>query len=129
MTAGPAERLTAAIESASIPGSDAFAGDAVLDATVPNWRFTVRGGSNIVATLSRWFADPGQFEELRRIPIPDGELLEFSLTWEEAGVPHMCHQIHRLEIVGDRIVRDTAFCGGRWPAWLLAEMEAEGAGG
>jgi hypothetical protein len=24
----------------------------------------------------------------------------------------------------DRIVADLAFCGGRWPAALLAEMEA-----
>lgn len=119
------DAFTAAIESATVDSLDGvLAGDAVLDATVPNWRFTVRGDALIRAELSRWFADPGRFEELRRTPLPRGELVEFVLTWEEDGVPHACHQAHRIEVAGDRIVHDTVWCGGRWPAALLAEMEA-----
>jgi hypothetical protein len=52
----------------------------MLDATVPNWRFRVQGASAVGTELSRWFADPGQFEELRRTPLPDGEILEFTFT-------------------------------------------------
>jgi hypothetical protein len=118
------DRLTAAIEAATVPQARAFAEDAVLDATVPNWRFTVRGGANVTETLSHWFADPGHFEQLTRTPLPDGELVEFVLTWEEQGVPHMCHQAHKLQLSGDQIIRDTAFCGGRWPADLMAQMAA-----
>jgi len=125
MTSSPVDRFAAAIEGATISATEIFASNAVLDATVPNWRFTVRGGARIADTFAHWFADPGHFEELRRTPLPDGELLEFALTWTEHGVPHMCHQLHRLEVDGDRIVRDTAFCGGRWPASLMAEMAAE----
>lgn len=63
------------------------------------------------------------------MPIPDGELVELTLTWVEAGVPHLCHQAHLLELDPDgRITRDTMFCGGRWLADLLAEMEAADAG-
>ncbi|MFN2569268.1 MAG: hypothetical protein ABR564_06670 [Candidatus Dormibacteria bacterium] len=124
MTSTPADRLATAIETATIPSADAFAGDAVLDATVPDWRFTVRGAAGVTETLSRWFDVPGHFEELRRTPLPNGELLEFALLWALDGVPHMCHQIHRLEIQGDRIIRDTAFCGGRWSAARMAEMAA-----
>ena len=40
------------------------------------------------------------------------------------GVRHAAHQVHLLTVDGDRITRDTVFCGGRWPAALLAEMEA-----
>jgi len=29
-----------------------------------------------------------------------------------------------LAVRDNRIVADTVFCGGRWPASLLAEMEA-----
>jgi hypothetical protein len=43
---------------------------APLDATVPNWRFTVSGSANIEAELSRWFADPGRFEELTVTRLP-----------------------------------------------------------
>ena len=84
---------------------------------------TVNETSAIQAELSRWFADPGRFEHLRRSPLPDGELVEFTLTWEEHGVPHACHQAHILRLRDGRVAADTAFCGGRWPAPLLAEMD------
>jgi hypothetical protein len=118
----PIARLTAAIENATIPAADVFAPDAVLDATVPNWRFTVNGAGSIENTLAGWFADPGQFESLTRVPVDGGELVRFVLTWEEHGEPHMCHQAHLIEVDNDRIVRDTVWCGGRWNSALMAEM-------
>jgi hypothetical protein len=125
VTTGCVDAFTRAIESASIPGlAEVFTEQAVVDATVPNWRFTIRGEAAIKEEFARWFADPGRFEELRRTPLPNGELVEFVLAWEEDGVPHACHQAHRLEIAGGRITKDTVFCGGRWPASLLAEIEA-----
>ena len=42
--------------------------------------------------------------------------------------PHAGHHLHVLTVRDDRIVSDMVFCGGRWPAALLAEMEAAGAG-
>jgi hypothetical protein len=125
----PVDRLLAAIEAGTAPPADVFADDAVLDATVPNWRFSVRGGAAVRDQLKGWYRDPGYFEELRRSPIPGGELVEFALTWQENGVPHAAHQAHVLQVAGGRITADTVFCGGRWPASLLAEMaEAEHAG-
>jgi hypothetical protein len=115
--------LLTGIVAGAIPAA-VFCDDAVLDATVPNWRFSVRGGDSVRTELGRWYADPGHFEELRRIPLPDGELVEFALTWEEQGIPHACHQAHLLRLRDGRIASDTAFCGGRWPAPLIAEMEA-----
>ena len=73
---------------------------------------------------AHWFADPGRFEELRRIPFPDGEVVEYVLTWVESGVPHAAHHVHVLDVADGRIARDTVVCGGRWPASLLAEMQA-----
>lgn len=117
-------RFLAAVEGARVPDCDAWADDAVLDATVPNWRLTRRGADAIRAEYERWFADPGRFEQLRRIPTPGGEVVEYLLTWEEQDVPHAAHHVHILEVDEDRIVADTVMCGGRWPASLLAEMEA-----
>jgi hypothetical protein len=116
------DRFIHSIEHASVPESRAFAVDATLDATVPNWRYSVRGGENVAAELARWFADPGRFEEFAVTPLDDGALLQFVLTWEEDGEPHMCHQAHRLEVRDGLIAKDTAFCGGRWGAALQAEM-------
>ncbi len=47
------------------------------------------------------------------------------ITWTEDGIPHLTHQAHVFTFVdGGRILGDTMFCGGRWSADLLAEMEA-----
>jgi hypothetical protein len=116
------DRFTTAIECGSRVEPGVFAADAVVDATVPNWRWTIRGAEAIGDTFAGWFADPGHFESLRRTPLPDGELVEFTLAWQENGVPHACHQAHRLTLRDGSIVEDTVFCGGRWPAALLAEM-------
>ena len=111
------------IESASIP-PDVFHEDVMLDATVPNWRFTVRCADAVKAELGRWYADPGQFAEVRRSEVTGGELVEFTLGWEENGVAHICHQAHVLQVRDGRVAADTVFCGGRWPASLIAEMQA-----
>ncbi|MBV8084061.1 MAG: hypothetical protein JO247_04515 [Chloroflexi bacterium] len=111
------------VEAGAIP-ADIFTPDAELDATVPNWRYTVRGGNAVRSELNKWYADPGQFTELMRTPIPHGELIQFRLTWTEEGVPHACHQAHVVQVNDGRIASDTAWCGGRWPAELIAQMAA-----
>jgi hypothetical protein len=119
----PIDALLGGIEAGDVP-EGAFSDDAVLDATVPNWRFTTRGGPAVRAELARWYDDPGTFEDLSRSPLPDGELVEFTLTWEENGVAYMCHQAHIIRLRDGKVASDTAFCGGRWPAPLIAEMAA-----
>lgn len=104
--------------------SGLYADAAVLDATVPNWRFTVTGAEAIVAEYARWFADPAVTEELDRLPTPDGVVVRYLLTWRERGVPHAAHHTHLLTLDSDgRISKDVVFCGGRWNAALLAQME------
>lgn len=120
------DKFLDAIEGATIPACDVWSADATLDATVPNWRLHAAGRDAIRAEYARWFADPGQFGDLRRYPVGGGpsEVLEYTLTWAENGVPHAAHHMHLLTVRDNRIVADTVFCGGRWPASLLAEMEA-----
>lgn len=98
---------------------------AVLDPVVPGWRLTVEGSDTISAQFRKWFADPGTLEEVRRHDIATGEVVEFTVTWTENGVPHAARQVHVLDLDPDgRIAHDSMWCGGRWPAALLAEMEA-----
>ena len=118
------EEFLHAIETATIPACEAWSTDATLDATVPNWRLRASGPDAIRAEYARWFADPARFDELRRHPIGDGEVVEYTLSWSENGIPHAAHHMHLLTVRDGRIVADTVMCGGRWPAGLLAEMEA-----
>jgi hypothetical protein len=124
VASNPIDTFLDAVEAATIPACDAWAPDAVVDATVPNWRFDLRGADAIRTEYTRWFSSPGRFEQLRREPRDGGELVEYLLTWEENGVPHAAHHVHIITVADGRIVADTVMCGGRWPASLLAEMEA-----
>jgi len=121
-TTDPVDAFLAGIEGAALP-ADVFCEDVVLDATVPNWRFRVHGAAAVRDELGRWYADVGRFGELQRKRIDGGELVEFTLDWDEAGVPHSCHQAHVLRLRDGRIAGDTVFCGGRWPESLLVQME------
>jgi hypothetical protein len=123
------DKFLDAVQSATVPDCDVWSADATLDATVPNWRLHVAGPDAIRAEYARWFADPARFDELRRHRIDGGagEVVEYTISWSEDGVPHAGHHMHLLTVRDDRIVADTVFCGGRWPAKLLAEMEAAGA--
>lgn len=114
-----------AVRSGNGIPQELYSTDACLDATVPNWRFSKRGAQEIAAEYGRWFADAGAFEELVRVPVAGGEVVTYLLTWEEHGVPHAAHHCHSLTLDDDgRIASDVVFCGGRWPASLLAEMVA-----
>jgi ketosteroid isomerase-like protein len=114
-------RFLDAVVGASM-AEDLFTEDASLDATVPNWRFSVVGPAAIAEQLREWYADPGEFTELRRESTPSGEVVEFFLNWREDGVPFACHQAHVLTVRDGKIAADVAFCGGRWPEPLLVEM-------
>jgi hypothetical protein len=117
------DRLLTAIRTGS-PVADLYRGDAHLDATVPNWRFTVDGAAAIGTEYGRWFIHPGRFSELRRTSTADGEVVEYTLRWTEDGEPHAAHHLHVLTVdrARDRVATDRVWCGGRWDAALLDQM-------
>lgn len=122
---GAVDDFLRAIENAAIPDCLAWHQDATLDATVPNWRMHLSGADAIRGEYARWFADPGHFHDLHRHQADGGhEVVEYTLSWQENGVPHAAHHLHLLTMKDGLILRDMVFCGGRWPASLLAEMAA-----
>lgn len=120
----PVQRLLDAIAAGAGIPDGLFAAGAVLDATVPMWRYETNGASAIRLELAKWYGSPTRLEHVRRRPFPSGEAIEIDISWTENGVPHAGHQIHVLTVSNGLIASDTVFCGGRWPAGLLAEMEA-----
>jgi hypothetical protein len=121
------DRFLASVQAGELV-ADLYTLDATLDATVPGWRFHRRGAAAVRAEYAGWFAAPGTFEELDRIPVADGEIITYLLTWEEHGVPHAAHHSHRIVVdpATGRIAADRVFCGGRWNAELLASMAEAG---
>lgn len=126
MSENAIDRFLEAVQAAGFADTDVFADDAVSDSTPPMWRLQVRGAAELRAQYSKWFDHPAELTELRRTPLPDGELLEYTRQWSQDGVPHKGHHIHRLTVAGDKIVEDAHWCGGRWSESLLEEIEAAG---
>lgn len=123
--AGTVDRFLDAVSAGDGVPADLLAPDAVLDATVPGWRFTVRGADAVARQYSGWFSAPGVLEELERLPVDGGEVVTYLLAWVERGIPHAAHHCHVLRFAPDgRIAADRVFCGGRWDAGRLAEMAA-----
>ncbi|MGH9177002.1 MAG: hypothetical protein ACRD0N_00405 [Acidimicrobiales bacterium] len=119
------DRLLDAIAGGAGCPAGLFAPTAELDATVPGWRFTVRGADAVAGQYTGWFAHQAAFEELERLPVEGGEVVTYLLTWSERGVPHAAHHCHVLRCDQEgRIVADRFFCGGRWDAGRLADMAA-----
>jgi hypothetical protein len=119
------DRVLDAIGAGAGVPADLLAADIVLDATVPGWRFTVRGWEAVARQYAGWFADQATFEELERLPVAGGEVVTYLLTWEQNGVPQAAHHCHVLRFDADGgIAQDRFFCGGRWDAARLAEMAA-----
>lgn len=104
--------LDAVVAGTGVPG-DLYAPDAILDATVPMWRFEAHGPDAIAAALSRWFRDPAELTELSRTPLPDGEIIRFTVEWIEGGTPWAAHQVHIVSTSTGRITGQQAWCGGR----------------
>lgn len=120
------DRFLEAVRKAGFADTDVFAPDAVSDSTPPMWRLQVRGAAELRVQYSKWFDQPAELTELRRTPLPDGELLEYTRQWSQNSVPHRAHHIHRLTVADDAIVEDAHWCGGRWPQSLLEEIVAAG---
>jgi hypothetical protein len=119
------DRFLEAICDGAGVSAELFAPEMLLDATVPDWRFSAKGPEAVARQYSCWFNAPGTLEELERWPVEGGEVVVYLVTSAESGVPYAAHHCHVLDFDAEgRIARDRFFCGGRWEAARLAEMAA-----
>jgi hypothetical protein len=104
--------------------SGLLADDARFSATVPQWRYQVRGADAVRQELGSWFACPTRIVEERRVPTAEGEVVVLGLRWEEHGGTWGGHQTHVLTVADGRITAIHAACGGRWSPEVLAQLPA-----
>jgi hypothetical protein len=127
MTTSAIDRFLDAVTAGVGIPAHLYAADAQLDATVPGWRFELRGPEAITGEYARWFDHPSRFEELDRHVLPGsgGEVVTYFQSWEEDGATVAAHHCHVITLdESGRIAKDHVWCGGRWNAALLAEMGA-----
>ena len=125
MDTNPITRLLDAVAAGTGVPTDIFAPDAVLDATVPGWRFEKHGPAAIATKLSGWYETPATLTEVTRSPVPGGETVRFTQACDGPAGPWAARQVHVLTVDGGRIVRQEMWCGGRWDAERQAAMRAD----
>ena len=110
-------RFLASIEAGAMPELGVLSDDVVLDATVPNWRFTVCGADAVGCRARPLVRRPRHVRGAQpHAGAGRGARRPSPCIGEENGVPHAVHQAHVVTVGGGRIVQDQAWCGGRWPA-------------
>jgi hypothetical protein len=131
MTTAPASTATATVVDRFLDGiragrlpDDLYTADVVLDATVPGWRFQAEGPVPVQAEYQGWFFVPSDLRSVERHEIEGGEVVRYLQQAEVDGVTFFAHHVHLLQLDGDRIARDTVFCGGRWGPEAVAQMGA-----
>lgn len=122
-TATVVDRFLDGIRAGKLP-ADLYAEDAVLDATVPGWRFQAGGSAAILAEYQGWFFVPSELLTVERYPIEGGEVVRYLQQGEVKGTTYLAHHVHLLKLDGDRIIADTVFCGGQWGPEAVAQMGA-----
>ena len=119
------ERCFRAVDFDSL--RDLYHPDAILDATVPQWRFQFQGSQRIAA----WYRDAySQVQEPRctwlRITSAEGlVLVEWELRDGEGEQQVLVREVDIFRIEGDRIVEQTHYCPGVWDAETIARHRAE----
>ena len=122
-TATVVDRFLDGIRAGRLP-KGLYAPDAVLDATVPGWRFRAEGAEAIQAEYQGWYFVPSELLSVERYPIEGGELVRYLQQGEVKGTTFLVHHMHLLKLEDDRIAADTVFCGGQWGPEAVAQMGA-----
>ena len=122
-TATVVDRFLDGVQAGKLP-RDLYAPEAVLDATVPGWRFRAEGATAILAEYQGWFFAPTQLLSVERHEIDGGEVVRYLQQGEVKGATFLVHHVHLLRVEGDRITGDTVFCGGQWGPEAVAQMGA-----
>jgi hypothetical protein len=117
------DRFLDGVRAGQLP-VDLYTDDAVLDATVPGWRFRAEGSVAILAEYQGWYFTPSELLSVERHAIDGGEVVRYLQQGEVKGTTFLVHHVHLLRIDRDRIAADTVFCGGQWGPEAVAQMGA-----
>jgi hypothetical protein len=97
--------------------------ETVFDATVPGWRFRLRGTDQIVSQLYHWWPTPAELPSYRVTPTAEGVVLEFERPWLEHGERCGCRQVHVLVLDGERLRELRITCAGKLDEQTLHDIE------
>lgn len=123
------ERIVGCLRALDMEGLAAlYRPDALLDVSVPQWRYQLQGAA---AIAEQWreelapAAGSGWVASLRETPTADGVAVEVEVHFTLDGEERMWREVHLVHTDGEAITEHVSYCTGIWDAATIARHAVE----
>ena len=124
-----AEQIAARLRSFDFDGlADLYRPDALIDVSVPQWRFQLRGRDAVRELFRTDLAlvrDSGRVSGWRETPTADGLVVEWEVRFVAEGEERLFREVHVFRTDGVAITEHADYCTGIWDAATIARQAVE----
>ena len=123
------ELITARLSALDFDGlAELYRPDALLDVSVPQWRYQLQGREAIRQALAEDLAPivgSARVTEQRATPTEDGVVVELEVRFVQAGEERQWREVHLFHTDGTAITEHLNYCTGVWDAATIARQAVE----
>ena len=123
------ESITARLTALDFDGlAELYRPDALLDVSVPQWRYQLQGREAIRQALAEELAlvvGSGRVTAQRATRTDDGVVVELEVRFEQDGEERQWREVHLFHTDGTAITEHLNYCTGIWDAATIARQAVE----
>lgn len=123
------ELITARLSALDFDGlAELYRPDALLDVSVPQWRYQLQGREAIRQALAEELAlvvESGRVTGQRATRTDDGVVVELEVRFEQDGEERQWREVHLFHTDGTAITEHLNYCTGVWDAATIARQAVE----
>lgn len=123
------ERITARLSALDFDGlAELYRPDALLDVSVPQWRYQLQGREAIRQALAEELAPllgSARVTGQRATRTDDGVVVELEVRFEQDGEERQWREVHLFHTDGAAITEHLNYCTGVWDATTIARQAVE----
>lgn len=123
------ELITARLSALDFDGlAELYRPDALLDVSVPQWRYQLQGREAIRQALAEELAplvESARVTGKRATPTDDGVVVELEVRFMQAGEERQWREVHLFHTDGMAITEHLNYCTGVWDAATVARQAVE----
>lgn len=105
-----------------------YRADALFDASVPQWRYQLKGREAITEKLAEEAATMGpqaRVTDWRVTPIDDGIVVQMEVSFTDGGEECLWREVDLFHTDGEFITEHVNYCTGIWDAATIARQAVE----
>ena len=126
---GIASRIAARLHALDFEGlAELYRADALLDSSVPEWRFQLQGRDAIREKLQEEAAHlsgGARVSGWRVTSTADGVAIELEVRFSQEGEERQWREVHLFHTDGEAITEHVNYCTGIWNAATIARHTVE----